>query len=95
MRTNVAIAALIYPMVQAVIFGLGFLALRAIWREDDGDEPDDGEDEAEGADAPEAGFDVPPTEPPGDATAERADTPPATKDSAQPATLDASAGGDR
>lgn len=27
MRTNVAIAALIYPMVQAVIFGLGFLAL--------------------------------------------------------------------
>lgn len=27
MRTNVAIAALIYPMVQAVIFGLAFVAL--------------------------------------------------------------------
>lgn len=29
MRTNFAIAALIYPMVQAVVFGVGLLALLA------------------------------------------------------------------
>lgn len=29
MRTNFAIAALIYPMVQAVFFGMGLLALLA------------------------------------------------------------------
>jgi hypothetical protein len=27
MRTNLAIAALIYPMIQAVLFGLGILGL--------------------------------------------------------------------
>lgn len=30
MRTNLAIAALIYPMVQAVLFGAGFLSLLAL-----------------------------------------------------------------
>jgi hypothetical protein len=30
MRTNIAIAALIYPMIQAVLFGLGLLALLAM-----------------------------------------------------------------
>lgn len=30
MRTNFAIAALIYPMVQAVIFGAGLLVLLAL-----------------------------------------------------------------
>lgn len=29
MRTNLAIAALIFPMVQAVVFGAAFLALMA------------------------------------------------------------------
>lgn len=29
MRTNFAIAALIYPMVQAVVFGIGLLGLLA------------------------------------------------------------------
>ncbi|MDG2520430.1 hypothetical protein P7B02_02665 [Caulobacter segnis] len=30
MRTNLAIALLIYPMVQAVVFGLGFVPLAAL-----------------------------------------------------------------
>src|SRR4029453_5224419 len=30
MRTNLAIAALIYPMIQAMFFGLGLLALLAV-----------------------------------------------------------------
>ena len=89
-------------LVVIPVLGLGFLALRAIWRGDD-DEDDEGErddeedeeDEADGSDTPEAGFDVPPIEPTADATTGRADTPPAAKDSAQPTTLDASAGGDR